>query len=282
MKIAIISDIHGNLPAFQTVLEDLDNWKPDQVIVAGDVVNRGPSPLECLEIIQEKEETADWRIVRGNHEDYVLAHTRPDAPRSGHEFEFLRSSYWTFQQLNGHIPYLESMPFQQEIVGPDGRIVRAVHASMKANNVGVYNTTTDDELREIITPAPTLLAVGHTHRPLIREVDDTLVVNAGSVGLPFDGDRRACYARLTWDTDEQRWQVENVRLIYDYARAENDYFDRNYMEEGGPLTELMLNEFRRAEGHLHRWGVAYIPALLKGEISMYDSVQGYMEEAGLR
>ena len=97
MKIAIISDIHGNLPAFQTVLEDLDSWQPDQVIVAGDVVNRGPRPVPCLEIVQERVETEGWQLVRGNHEDYVLNHTSPDAPRRGPVFEFLRSSYWTFQ-----------------------------------------------------------------------------------------------------------------------------------------------------------------------------------------
>jgi predicted phosphodiesterase len=282
MKIAIISDIHGNLPALQKVMEDLNDWQPDHVIVAGDIVNRGPTPLECLEIVQEKEETADWRIVKGNHEDYVLVHTKPDAPRSGHEFEFLRSTYWTYQQLNGHIPYLEAMPFQREIIGPDGRIVRAVHASMKANNVGVYDSTTDEELREIITPAPTLLAVGHTHRPLIREVDETIVVNAGSVGLPFDGDRRASYARLTWDTDDRRWQPRIVRLDYDWKTAENDYFDTNYMEEAGPLAELMLREFRRAEGHLHRWGEKYVPDVLSGDITMRQSVDWYMAEMGLK
>ncbi len=280
MKIAIISDIHGNLPAFQTVLQDLDDWQPDHVMVAGDVVNRGPTPVECLEIVQEQVETADWRLVRGNHEDYVLNHTRPDAPRSGPEFEFLRSSYWTYQVLNGHIPYLEAMPFQQEIVGPDGRIVRAVHASMKANNIGVYKWTTDDELRELIMPPPAVLAVGHTHRPLIRMVDETLVINAGSVGLPFDGDRRASYARLTWNDDEERWQAENVRLDYDYETAEKDYFDTNYMEDAGPLAELMITEFRNAEGHLHRWG-DYVPAVLRGEITMGESVQSYMKENGL-
>jgi predicted phosphodiesterase len=219
--------------------------------------------------------------VRGNHEDYVLNHTLPEAPSSGPEFEFLRSSYWTFQALNGHIPYLEAMPFQAEIEGPDGRIVRAVHASMLANNIGVYEWTTEEELRELVVPPPALLAVGHTHRPLIREVDDTIVVNAGSVGLPFDGDRRASYARLTWEGETKRWQPQIVRLDYDWETAEKDYFDTNYMKEAGPLTELMLREFRRAEGLLHRWGKKYISQVLSGEITMSQSVEDYMKEMGL-
>ena len=281
MKIAIISDIHGNLPAFQTVLQDLDDWQPDYVLVAGDVVNRGPTPVPCLEIVQERVEKTGWQLVRGNHEDYVLRHTRPDAPRSGPEFEFLRSSYWTYQQLNGHIPYLEEMPFQREIIGPDGRIVRAVHASMLANNIGIYASATNDEMREMVAPAPAVLGVGHTHRALVREIDNTLVINAGSVGLPFDGDRRASYARLQWNPEEKGWQAQIIRLDFDYTRAEKDYYENNYMEDAGPLTYLMMAEFQNAQGHLHHWSKAYIEDVLSGEITMFEAVQGYMASAGL-
>jgi predicted phosphodiesterase len=277
MKIAIISDIHGHIHGFQAVLQDLDNWQPDHVLVAGDVVNRGPTPVACLEIVQERVERDGWQLVRGNHEDYVLNHTKPDAHRSGPMFEFLQSSYWTFNSLNGHIPYIGAMPFQREIVGPDGRIVRAVHASMLANNIGIYEWTTDEQLREMVEPAPAVLAVGHTHIPLIREIDDTLVINAGSVGLPFDGDRRVSYARLEWDDDKAGWQAQIVRLDFDYDQAEQDYYDTNYLEGAGPLAHLMLYEFKRAEGHLHRWMDKYVEIILKGEITMYDSVKWYME-----
>lgn len=281
MKIAIISDIHGSLPAFQTVLQDLNRWKPDHVIVAGDIVNRGPTPVPCLELVQERVEKEGWQLVRGNHEDYILQHTRPDTPRSGPVSEYLQSSYWTYQQLNGHIPYLESMPFQQQLFGPDGREVRAVHASMLANNIGIYTSATDDELREMAAPPPAVLAVGHTHQPLIRRIDDTLVINAGSVGLPFDGDRRASYARLEWDRDNKEWQAQIIRLVFDFAAAEKDYYRTNYLEEAGPLTHLMLTEFRHARGHLNRWHNAYASSVLSGEITMLDSVQRYMESADL-
>lgn len=281
MKIAIISDIHGHLHGFKAVLQDLDNWQPDHVLVAGDVVNRGPTPVACLEIVHERVETDGWQLVRGNHEDYVLNHTRPDAPRSGPMFDFLQSSYWTYNKLNGHIHYLEAMPFQREIIGPDGRIVRAVHASMPANNIGIYEWTTDEQLREMVEPAPAVLAVGHTHRALIRKIDNTLVINAGSVGLPFDGDRRASYARLEWDDDRTDWQAHIVRLDFDYEQAEKDYYDTNYLEGAGPLAYLMLSEFKQAEGHLHRWGEKYVEAILNGEITMYDSVKWYMEANGL-
>jgi predicted phosphodiesterase len=281
MKIAVISDIHGNLPAFQTVLQDLDAWRPDHVLVAGDVVNRGPTPVPCLEIVQERVEKQGWRLVRGNHEDYVLRHSLPEAPRSGPAFEFFRSSYWTFAQLNGHIPYLESMPFQQHLWGPDGREIRTVHASMLANNIGIYTSATDDELREMVAPPPAVLVVGHTHSPLIRSIDNTLVVNIGSVGLPFDGDRRAGYGRLQWNPEIESWDAQIVRLPFDYAAAEKAYHQDNYLEEAGPLTRLMLAEFRHARGHLHHWHRSFAADILSGELTMFDSVQTYMKRTGL-
>jgi diadenosine tetraphosphatase ApaH/serine/threonine PP2A family protein phosphatase len=151
---------------------------------------------------------------------------------------------------------------------------------MPANNIGIYTSTTDDELREMIAPAPAVLAVGHTHQPLIRRIDETLVINAGSVGMPFDGDRRASYGRLQWDEDKG-WQAQIIRLHFDYARAEKDYFDTNYLKDAGPLAHLIFNEFTQARGHLNRWGEAYVEDVLKGEITMYESVKWYMERNGM-
>ena len=80
MKIAVLADIHANYIALQTVAYHVDAWRPDYVIVAGDVVNRGPRPQECLEFILEKQLAKDWRLIRGNHEDYVIEQAKPDSP----------------------------------------------------------------------------------------------------------------------------------------------------------------------------------------------------------
>ena len=80
MKLAVIADIHANLAALETVVDHLTAWRPDAVVVAGDVLNRGPRPLECLRFVQERARSEGWLTLLGNHEEYVIAQSRPDAP----------------------------------------------------------------------------------------------------------------------------------------------------------------------------------------------------------
>jgi diadenosine tetraphosphatase ApaH/serine/threonine PP2A family protein phosphatase len=105
-------------------------------------------------------------------------------------------------------------------------------------------------------------------------VGETLVVNAGSAGLPFDGDRRASYAQLTWRDGE--WTAEIPRLAYDYAAAERDFFESGFMEDGGALVRVVLTELRQARSLLFHWAVEYQERALVGEITMEDSVEEYL------
>jgi predicted phosphodiesterase len=282
MKIAVLSDIHANFVALTTAVDHLEPWKPDYVIVAGDLVNRGPRPMECLRLIQEKSKTENWLTVRGNHEDYVISQANPLAPHSGPAFEVHRASFWTYQQLNGDISALRSMPFQQSLQDPDGNEIRFVHASMTGNRDGIYPETTDEALVHKVFPpgihpsnSPlALFCVGHTHRPLIRNLNGVLIINAGSTGLPFDGDKRLSYARLTWKNG--LWNAEIVRLKYNIAKAEHDFITSGYIEGGGPLVRLVQVELQTASSQLYNWAVKYQEPARKGEISMRDSVHQYL------
>lgn len=276
MKLAVLADIHANFVALQAVTAHLEAWQPDLVVVAGDVVNRGPRPLECWQFVRTKQQTDDWLLVRGNHEDYVLTHTEPDAPRRGPEFEVHRHSYWTYQQLDGHVSALETMPFQQVLCAPDGSEVLITHASLSGNRDGIYPRTTDEELRRKIQPQPPLLCVGHTHLPLVRRIDGSLVVNVGSAGLPFDGDTRPSYAQLTWR--QGQWQIKIVRLDYDFEAAERDFFESDFFEGSGPLARVILNELRTARSRLYFWTYEYQAPVLAGEMTMAESVRAFLAD----
>ena len=281
MKVAVISDIHGNLVALETVAHDIEQWQPDVVIVDGDTVNRGPRSLDCLNFVLNKQVVDDWRLVKGNHEDYIIDCDRPDAPVAGPEFEIRRFAHWTYDQLKGNVGALQEMPDGASVFAPDGSELRAVHASMRNNRDGVYPDTTEDELREIIAPPPSVFVTGHTHRPLIRQIDETQVVNVGSVGSSFDGDRRSGYGRFQW-TKSGGWQCELRRVTYDWERMEQDYISSGFIAEAGPLAQLMLIELRRAGGLVYRWASRYIEAVKAGHLTMEESVRLVLCDEDLR
>lgn len=286
MKIAVLADIHANLSALKTANDHIEIWNPDYVIIAGDIVNRGPRPLECVQFVRGKQLNYGWKLIRGNHEEYVLHNINPRTQFTCTEVGVHRATIWTGEQLGVEVVSLKSLPIQESLIGPDGREVRFVHGSMKGLRDGIYPETSDEELREKIElpnkqknnyPPPSVFCVGHTHRPLIRTLDGTTVVNAGSVGLPFDGDTRLAYAQLTWQCDN--WKTEIVRLEYDRELAERDFYTSGFFEGGGPLVKLVQIELRTAHSQLYNWAAKYQKSILASEISVEASVNEYISSS---
>ncbi len=271
MKLAVLADIHSNWRALQAVAVDIERWQPDRVVVAGDVINRGPCPVECLDFVLSMQRERGWRWVLGNHEEYVIHHAQPREPIAGPWIQIWGSSRWTYEQLNCDASMLEALPFQQSWQMPDGSEARVVHASMRGTRDGIFVETPAEVLREQIAPAPKLFVVGHTHQPLIRTLNGTLVVNAGSAGLPFDGDPRASYARLTWQHGV--WNAEIVRLKYDRAQADRDFDETGFIAQAGPLARLMRVELQLARSMLYGWMCDYEAAVASGEMSLDESVK---------
>jgi putative phosphoesterase len=274
MKLALLADIHANFQALQAVAADIEIWRPDLVVVAGDLVNRGPRPLECLNLVREGQRTNGWLVTRGNHEDYIIAQAQPHAPRNGPAFDVHQGSWWTWRELDGNLLILQAMPFDLNLHGPDNSKICITHASMRSLRDGIYPHTSDDELEQLVGPPPALFLVGHTHIPLIRSLNGILVVNAGSAGLPFDGDTRPSYARLTWQ--HGAWKAEIVRVPYDIAQAERDFFTTSFLNEAGPLVRLVLRELKLARAQLGGWVDRYQQRALAGDISMRQSVDEYL------
>jgi predicted phosphodiesterase len=271
MKIAVLSDIHGNLPALLAVTADVEAWHPDLVVIDGDIVNRGPRSSDCLHFVQERHRHDNWQVIRGNHEDFVIACGLPDSPQNGPEYEIWQFAHWSYQQLNGDVNFLSRMPGRFSWHAPDGSEFRVLHASMRGNRDGIHADTPESRVAEQIAPGPAVFVTAHTHRPWLRRWRHTLLVNVGSVGAPFDRDRRASYGRFIWDS--AGWQAEVVRLEYDRLQTERDYLESGFLDGAGPLAQLMLVELRSAHGLIYRWADKYQDAVLAGEIRMEASVR---------
>lgn len=280
MKVAVLSDIHGNLPALRAVMTHIDAWSPDVVVVGGDIVNRGPMSGECLNLLIDRHDNDGWRLLRGNHEEFVLDCGSPDQPLSGPVFEMKQFAHFALFQVSDKVDRLRTLPDIYECPAPDSQLLRIAHASMRSNRDGIYPMTADDEIRRQIAPAPAVFITGHTHRPLMRRVDGTLVVNIGSVGSSFDDDRRAGYGQFIWCNGQ--WAAEIVRIEYDYDQLEEDYVRSGFLVEGGALAQLMLVELRKARGLIHRWASQYEDAVLQGHLSLEESVRLILCEDDVR
>ena len=276
MKIAALADIHGNYQALITVLDHVERWKPDLVLVLGDTINRGPRSKECLHLIQDKQNEESWQVIKGNHEEYVLEFDHPDAPRTGPRFEMMEIIFWTYQGLSPRdISAVKELSEEIKLTLPDGGKLTAVHASLEGIRVGIYPDQNQDELVNLIDPGVDLFLVGHTHQPLIRNIGNTLVVNAGSIGLPFDGDTRTGYAQLVHGNGE--WDAEIVRFDYDIAAAKDDLYNTNFIPGGGPLANLVQTELEIAWPQLSYWFKKYETPVLQGKIDIDHAVQEYLK-----
>ena len=274
MKLALVADIHANLPALQAVLADVDGWRPDLVVVLGDIVNRGPHPRRCLDLIRDRGSSPAWHLLAGNHEDYVLqVHRHPPSP--GPERVVHQHTSWTVAQLCGGVDDLAALPprIRLDLPAPAGR-ASFTHASLLGNRNGIFAATGVSDLAAKVDASAALFGVGHTHRPLVRNHGATVVVNAGSVGLPFDGDRRAGYARAT--ARRAGWEVEIKRLTYDWRAVWRDCVTDEFVVGSGPVARMISRELEVARPLLTEWTNRYQHLVLAGQISMERSVSEFL------
>lgn len=211
MRIAIVSDIHGNLTALEAVVADLRQTSPDLVLHGGDLADGGASPVEIVDRIRD----LGWRGVVGNTDEMLF---RPQALT-----EFSNRSP-DMQPLLGAIEemavatraalgeerlaWLSGLPLSQ-IHAP----MALVHASPESAWWAPGLEASDAELESIYAPLGQPIAVyAHIHHPFIRSVSGMIVANTGSVGLAYDGDRRARYLLL------DGFEAEIRRVDYDVAK----------------------------------------------------------------
>ncbi|MEO9884432.1 MAG: metallophosphoesterase family protein [Balneola sp.] len=207
-KIAVISDIHGNLPALKVVLEKLDHHQPDEWICLGDIVGYGPNPRECLEIIRER----GINCVMGNHDAGVsgmlsIKHFR----EPNRKLIKLTKTLLDEDQIN----WLKNLPY----VFKKNPSWIAAHASPFNPEKWKYIDSAY-LAREILTNIEQEICfIGHTHIPsFVSEKIGILnfkkgfkyLINPGSVGQSRDNDFRASCSIV--DTDE--WILENFRIEY--------------------------------------------------------------------
>lgn len=270
-SVAILSDIHGNVPALEAVLADVEQQQPDEVLVGGDLVGRGPQGSRVTALIQQR----GWRTIRGNHEDYLLTFRKGDIPDSWRGAEVWSAARWMAGELSADdVAYLESLPADvRSRLLPE---VRLVHGTPQSNSEGIGPWTSDRSMcRHLDSIHESVLVCAHTHRPLERRFPEGRVINVGSVGLPFNRDPRAQYVILHGGEDDI--ETEFRRVEYDRADILTIYEESGFLAEGGITSSLLALEIRDAAPYLVpflTWsaaeGVPQVSAALPDFLRVYD------------
>jgi len=233
MRVALVSDVHGNLTALEAVIADLDRTAPDLVISGGDLALMGPRPAEVVDRVRE----LGWPGVVGNTDEVLWApeeHERQleRAPALEPLLRLIFTAYAldTRERLGEErIQWLRGLPAEHR-----AEELTVVHAQPGDLWRAPLPDADDDELAAAYgSLGAERVGYGHIHRPYVRALDRLVVANAGSVGLSWDGDPRASY--LLIDDGEP----EIVRVQYD-IEAEV----RALLESGHPDADR-LGQMRR-------------------------------------
>lgn len=236
MRIAIVSDIHGNLTAFEAVLADLRETSPDLIFHGGDLADSGSSPVEVLDRVRD----LGWPGVVGNTDEMLAM------PETLEEFasqskappalwSAIREIAAATRDLlsEERLAWLRALPKIQR----NGEMA-LVHASPESRWKAPGPEAGDPELEAVYGPVGKAIVVyGHIHRGFVRRVSGMTVINTGSVSLSYDGDRRASYLllddleptirRVSYDLDKELKALSRCGLPH------SDWIAKT-LESGGP------------------------------------------------
>ncbi len=211
MKELLISDVHGNLEALLQVLK-MERW--DHIYCMGDIVDYGPSPQECIELIRENAVS-----VKGNHDNAVASGVDCGC---GYEIKELSQEVRKFsiEQINQDgMQFLAKLPIH---VSTNGKLL--THASLDDLFKYLKPDTPEEEFQPFSDVKEDVVLLGHTHIPMDRIVNGRRHINPGSLGQPRDGDWRASYAII--DDGELFFQ----RIEYDIERTIEKMKERGFPE----------------------------------------------------
>ncbi len=209
-RVAVVTDLHGNLAALEAALTRVEELTPDQVLCGGDLVGYGPRPNEVCALVRERA----IPTIYGNY-DYAIARELDDcgcAYVTPHDRAIGQLSVeWTLAHTEEPARrFMAELPFDLRFeVGP--KRIRLVHGSPRKVNEYLFEDKPARTFERIADLADCdVLVFGHTHKPWVREYGGVLFVNCGSVGKPKDGDPRGSFALLDAVEGEVRVSIERV------------------------------------------------------------------------
>jgi putative phosphoesterase len=237
MKIAFISDIHGNAKALDQVLADIAKKHIDRIYVLGDLCYRGPEPKRSLDLIR----SLNTDVIKGNADEWVVRGVREgEVPIKALEM-MNRERDWTVSQLDpSDLDYLNELPMQLDLT-IDGVSISVFHATPESLFEVVPPDANDQVIQsKLMSAADSRIYIyGHIHKAYIRYLQGKVIINTGSVGLPFDGLAMASFAIVEITEGSIQTSIERVAVNLDQVVEQ-------YKEVEYPNAEMMIGIVRNA------------------------------------
>jgi putative phosphoesterase len=236
MKLAFISDIHGNATALEAVLEDIKARNVDKVYVLGDICYRGPEPQRSLDLVRK----LNTEVIKGNADEWVVRGVQQgEVPNQALEV-MNKERDWTLSQLDTEsIDYLQSLPSELKIE-LEGVRIHAYHATPHSlfDIVPPYEPE-ENLIKSQMVQDSDIYVYAHIHKAYIRYTYGKCIINTGSVGLPFDGLNKASYAIV--ELNGNNYQTAIIRVGYDVEKVIEQIRLSNY-----PNKESMIKILKNA------------------------------------
>ena len=227
MRVAVFSDVHGNVRALEAVLAEIKARGPfDAVVNGGDLAYGGPRPREALDLLMQ----GGYPTVLGNTDVWIAAME----PGGGDTVA------WARRQLEPrHEAFIRRLPREHRIEPPGSPPLVVVHATPTSLSDMLIPDAPEEIVEEVFAQARArALVYGHIHKAYVREVAGGVVVNAGAVGFPFDGIPKASFAILRLEGG--RWRAENVRVAYDHEAVAKELMASTH-PDGRAFARRLLN-----------------------------------------
>jgi predicted phosphodiesterase len=237
MRVAILADIHGNLPACEAVLEDIAKMSPDYIVGAGDLALRGAHPKETVQLLVDR---CDELLV-GNTDCYIAGNYLGGAYREKEHWkkDLLQ---WTRNEMGEELVHrLGELPFSVRYSPRRGQDLYVCHANPRNLEESLEPTLEEAALRKFFMHVDAAaVAFGHLHFPYRRRLGRMLIADVASAGIPRDGDLRPAYGLFTFTP--KGWRVQIRRVRYQVRKATQAITARKV--PGGPLLIHKLVEAR--------------------------------------
>lgn len=241
MRVAVLSDIHGNLVSLDACVADLEaQGGADAIVVAGDLCLDGPKPRKVLQRLEQ----LGAQCVRGNKDRYI-------ADAGDQKFAAIEDAQitWTRSDLGEKwLAWMRDLPFALRI-GEDHNQLLVVHANPKSDDEHLWPDADEATLERMLSDEPAVaIAFGHLHLPYVRMWRGRMLVNVASAGLPKDGDPRACYAIFT--EREGGWQVKHRRVPFDVKKVATQLADCGIPGSADLIATLRRHRYKNLKSQV--------------------------------